>query len=475
MPINPGGGGGGGGGGSLTDVYNVISYGADPTGTVDSTTSIQSAANAAKAVGGTLFIPAGVYLTSATLDFTGSFSVWAQHGDERPGLFTGARIHCTASNIPIVNLGGNGQYIHGLWAEFTTIQPSANTNAFCFNWSTGGAWSRYEMMTAVNGAIGFNFNPSTYNPVFSCSMDTWRVMGYSISAILWGSSTSESTGCVFSNLYTTNNYNGTAVACTGTAVSFSYLDECVVNQLNVEHCLPATIACAFFECKNAVVNGLHEEALTLTAANARLLDIDGATQLTLNGWTLRSNTFAANLGAVGLIGSGGGGASSCNISSIIQVSNTFTGIAGTTVYLWHQTYGTPVQGYYWRITQANTSGLGGMVNGDFGAPYNVVVEINNTVYSPGSLGTNPPVSGTVYQAPTVGRPQLVTIPITATAIGGSAQLALGPTSAPSAFGGPEDIGVSGETHNVTFILPPGWYWSITVTSATIGTASVLGM
>ena len=91
-----------------------------------------------------------------------------------------------------------------------------------------------------------------------------------------------------------------------------------------------------------------------------------------------------------------------------------------------------------------------------------------------ALPANPPVSGTVYQN-TTGGPITVVIPVTATAIGGSAQLALGSTNAPPAWGGAEQIGVSGELHNVSVMVPNNWYWSVTVVNATIGTASVLGL
>ena len=91
-----------------------------------------------------------------------------------------------------------------------------------------------------------------------------------------------------------------------------------------------------------------------------------------------------------------------------------------------------------------------------------------------ALPANPPVSGTVYQNTTGGTIK-IKIPITATAVGGSAQLALGSTATPPDWGGPEDIGVSGEVHNVELDVPNDWYWSVTVASATIGTASVLGI
>ena len=91
-----------------------------------------------------------------------------------------------------------------------------------------------------------------------------------------------------------------------------------------------------------------------------------------------------------------------------------------------------------------------------------------------ALPANPPVSGTVYQN-TTGGPIIITVPITATAVGGSGQWALGSTSTPGNWGGAEQIGVSGEVHNMTLYVPNNWYWSLTATSATIGTASVLGL
>lgn len=53
-----------------TTYYNVVQYGADPTGVNDSTTFIQNAINAAAASpggGGTIFFPAGTYLISNTI------------------------------------------------------------------------------------------------------------------------------------------------------------------------------------------------------------------------------------------------------------------------------------------------------------------------------------------------------------------------------------------------------------------------
>lgn len=49
-------------------VYNVVSYGADPGGTTDSTAALQAALADAQTAGtGVLFLPAGIYLLNATL------------------------------------------------------------------------------------------------------------------------------------------------------------------------------------------------------------------------------------------------------------------------------------------------------------------------------------------------------------------------------------------------------------------------
>jgi len=55
--------------------FNVIDYGADKTGTLDSTTAIQAAITAATQTAGrgnTVFFPAGIYKVSSTISYTKS-------------------------------------------------------------------------------------------------------------------------------------------------------------------------------------------------------------------------------------------------------------------------------------------------------------------------------------------------------------------------------------------------------------------
>jgi hypothetical protein len=62
-------------------VYNVVTYGADPTGVADSTTEIQNAIDAAEAGQGALYIPDGTFLISSALNITDEIKVIYGNGD----------------------------------------------------------------------------------------------------------------------------------------------------------------------------------------------------------------------------------------------------------------------------------------------------------------------------------------------------------------------------------------------------------
>jgi hypothetical protein len=68
--------------------YFVTDYGADPTGTADSTAAFQEAADAATAGGGGVVrVPAGQYRLDGTVTCTGSWVVLAGEGPDRSRLF----------------------------------------------------------------------------------------------------------------------------------------------------------------------------------------------------------------------------------------------------------------------------------------------------------------------------------------------------------------------------------------------------
>ena len=101
------------------------------------------------------------------------------------------------------------------------------------------------------------------------------------------------------------------------------------------------------------------------------------------------------------------------------------------------------------------------------------VHLNSTPNTSVTLtpSANPLVSGTVYQNLT-GGPVQVMQPITGTTAG-TAQIALGPTSTPPNYGGAETIPLN-SVKNISFIVPNGWYCSITSAGTTFGTTQLIG-
>ncbi len=86
-----------------------------------------------------------------------------------------------------------------------------------------------------------------------------------------------------------------------------------------------------------------------------------------------------------------------------------------------------------------------------------------------------PVSGTVYQN-TTGSNLFLVIPVTGVTAATTAQLALGSTSSPGAFGGAITVAV-GAVINLVLMVPADWYWSLTAGTAadlTIGTPAAIG-
>jgi hypothetical protein len=82
-----------------------------------------------------------------------------------------------------------------------------------------------------------------------------------------------------------------------------------------------------------------------------------------------------------------------------------------------------------------------------------------------------PVSGTVYQN-TSGANLILSIPVANGSTAGTIQLALGSSSSPADFGGAETLAAS-EVKNAQLVVPSDWYWSITASGTTLGTASQL--
>ena len=209
-------------------VYNVCSYGADPTDTSDSTTAIQAAINAAHtstATGGTVYFPPGTFKTSSALtlypniDLTGAGSgatVISQTSTSAngisavdlqsntlsgitlngPGSGTGIGFNAALSANPAQgnlnftdlqaqNFGSHGFDIqNAITSRFECVQSTTNGgHGFYIRGTTSGASGTsctfVSCYANTNNLIGFWIYNMTYCALDGCAADTCGV-GYQI-------------------------------------------------------------------------------------------------------------------------------------------------------------------------------------------------------------------------------------------------------------------------------------------------------
>ncbi|HYH75521.1 MAG TPA: hypothetical protein VD735_06200, partial [Candidatus Saccharimonadales bacterium] len=244
------------------------------------------------------------------------------------------------SNIVAVRFGGHAQTLEEFSVDFNTNQPAANTNATAFE-CYNTFFSTYRKLFAFRCARGFQLGTNNsiitaqggMNGAFSCHFDTLEINGYSISAIDFTSTNGYSTGNVWSNVYTHNNYTGTTVANAGPCVKFAFCDEQVIHQLNIEHSNPAAPALFLQQAKNVAIDSLHFEGLTPSTWGDAFISLYDACKLMVRGVTFSHNTVPANLGPYAAFYIGGG---NCylNCSGLNRNTNTISN-SGTNHVLVH--------------------------------------------------------------------------------------------------------------------------------------------
>lgn len=150
----------------VLDWINVIGYGADPTGTVDSTSAIQAALNAVPANGGTVYFPDGIYLISATLNPTVT-------GTSLVGAGWGAQIRYDGSVVPaaIGMADTTTRRVNVRWMRISQTNASHLGTAIEASYFTNGAIEHVLIdgggTSGVAPLIGVSFNSATtfYNVV----------------------------------------------------------------------------------------------------------------------------------------------------------------------------------------------------------------------------------------------------------------------------------------------------------------------
>jgi hypothetical protein len=116
--------------------YNVVQYGADPTGTIDSTTFIANARSAANAAGGgTVFWPAGTYLTNNQPVYASVLDLGAGPNVTFVKLINGANTDLFSGQTGSINLsasygtGSAGTLYEFGWANMTLDGNKANQSS----------------------------------------------------------------------------------------------------------------------------------------------------------------------------------------------------------------------------------------------------------------------------------------------------------------------------------------------------------
>ena len=122
----------------IPSVINVCAYGADPTGTADSTTAINNAIAAIPAGGGSVYLPAGSYKISGTLLFA-----------QNQGM-TGAGSTCT-----YLNYTANSVCVQAnVSGTFTGAQFGGKFEGFYLNGYSGGSSAIGMQVGNLQGTIG---------------------------------------------------------------------------------------------------------------------------------------------------------------------------------------------------------------------------------------------------------------------------------------------------------------------------------
>lgn len=303
---------------------NVVSYGADPTGVRDSTAAINAAVAAAvnnssgpagsiPPLGGVAYFPPGLYNITAALN-------WKLNGlVVRGDGYNSTTIQQNTANTPIVQVAGHGQEISGLTLAYATAQTSGQTSAIAmtFGDDTVGScfMSSFHDLQIQGGSVLMGIDPSiaTAAGLFSCAFTDITLNLWSVSAIKFiannGGGLNNCTGCAFTNIYMANtDINHVQQSCTSFPVLMKSWDEFVFNQLNIEHCtLTNQDALSISLCRNAVINSLHTESLTLNGNGTGLVGCITANSVVVNGLRALHNVYAGSASnSVARFGTGAG-------------------------------------------------------------------------------------------------------------------------------------------------------------------------
>ena len=283
--------------GLLPQWVNVTSslYGADRTGTNDSTTAIGNAVSAATTAKVPVYFPAGTYKITAALNWKIPGLVVIGDGSQT------TVIKQYTSNTPVIELAGQGQRIQGLRLEYSSQQNGSDTLSLgiTFGDATVGScfMSIFEDLYVFQAYTGLGIpaalSSSLAGGLFSCTLRNIHVLGYYHHGIgldaNGGGGHNDCTGCVFENIYIENNSGGSNANCDSYPLYLAGWTEVEFYQLNIEH--GNSYEFGLIQCSQVgtcVINGLHIEGMNINGVSgtSALINADDNSTIIVDGMTV---------------------------------------------------------------------------------------------------------------------------------------------------------------------------------------------
>lgn len=199
---------------------NVLDYGADPTGVADSTNAIQTAWNSITY--GMLYLPAGIYKTTDTLDFSVASTT------PRKGVIAdNAIIRPYVTNKQGVKIGADASQRFFVLRGPLTIDMSNSTGVSCVGFENSGeAWQAdiTDLTVASSPGVGVKILEGSYICNWN-NLTTWFNTGRGLSI--------EGTNLTFA--VTTNQFNSLAASNNGSyGIYANAAAGCIFNNPVIE-------------------------------------------------------------------------------------------------------------------------------------------------------------------------------------------------------------------------------------------------
>lgn len=368
-------------GSSTCDPVCVLDFGAvgdwnEATGT-DNTLAIQAAIDSLAGVGGSVYIPAGKYKITSTLDLTDTMGI-TFYGDASEA----SHIVQVTDTQSVIQVSGNFMCVEKITLRHSPSVLYDKTSAIALHLVDTTSHSSFRDIRTGGSAYGIKLNTrdTSSAAVFSCSFDNLYLFGYSRVGVELIAVNSGSTGNSFNNIYI-NALKGTPAVSGNVECGFyaSSLTESSFTQLNIENAqLPNAIVA--YGGETLTFNSVHFEGLTPRAGPAgTTANFSGYIRssnkvLVMNGLSLINSfyddTYVANYSIFHSITG-----SQLQLNGFVTRANTLTGTVTAGLYVADAVAN---KGYMYANNLKNSDGAGVT---DFNIEDNLFIDwLPNTAY-----------------------------------------------------------------------------------------------